>query len=982
MRTVALLLTDIEGSTLLWQEAPDAMDAAMARHHDLIAAAVDAHGGWRPVDQGEGDSTFLAFDSAVGAVAAALELQRAFAREAWPTQAALSVRAGVHVGEVIIRNGNLFGETVNRCARIRGIGHGGQTLLSTAAYELVRDGLPDGASLQSLGEHRLRDLVRPERLWQLDHPDLPAEFPPLTSLNRGRHNLPVQLTSFVGRDTEKADLAQLLVEGTRLLTVTGFGGMGKTRLALAVAAELVDGTGDGVWFVDLAGVFDPAAVPREIAEVLGARDTGQGMVAAVLQHLESKRLLLVLDNLEQVSACAPFIARLLAEAPGVQVLGTSRTPLGLRGEKVYGLEPFPPPQPSTQAPPDGVAVLSTYAAVTLFIDRARDARRGFAVDDGNAAAVAAICSRLDGVPLAIELAAARVAALSPAALLTRLEQSLGVLSGHEHDRPERHRTVRATVAWSYDLLTSEEQALLNRLSMLPGTAGLAAVEVVCDAAPAGPSIEVFPVLASLVDKSLVRRSEQDGEPRYSLLESVRDFASEQLPASARDALAQAHQAHYLSRSVSGAATDDGPDEQPWYDEMYRDAHHFRAALGHAEASGRAGEHLLLAANLFDLWGLGGHRLEGLTQLVRAKAAAAELSNDLALVAFATCAEAWLSAASDAESSRALAQRSVMLAERSGDLTVMSFAHQVLGFSLADRLAAREANERAVALAGAAREAESPIRWGSTRPEAVEIGASLWLVAFHRWSDPALARERARTLRQRAADARRDGDVAYVDYRMGELAADIGDLATATSLFERAVEVFEHRHDDLYVAHGVLARARVQVRAERDPVESLVPLISRYRNVANTNNLEAAELLLGDLQAVSGDLGASDAAYRRAAALHPDGTRASWRLLRFDRLAGRDTRADLEELYRLKRTDWRWHRPDLLGCLVEAAVTAERYDDPDRAGLLTGTVKGMRGDFLLPEVILADLAELSQRHTGDSPSTDLPESLFGRAPAAS
>ena len=968
---MALVLTDVQGSTRLWREAPEAMNAAMARHHELVAEVVEAHRGVRPLEQGEGDSTFSAFHSAVDAVTAALQLQRAFATEPWPTPSPVMIRIGIHVGEVISRDGNLFGETVNRCARLRDIGHGGQVLLSTAAYELVRHRLPAGAGVRSLGEHRMKDLVHPEGVWQLEHPELRADFPPPSSLNRGRHNLPLQMTSFVGREAEVAELTHRLHDDARLVTITGFGGMGKTRLALAVAADLVDGSGDGVWFVDLAAVTDPDLVPREIAGLLGVRDMGRGMDVAVIEHLQDKRLLLVLDNLEQILGCAPFVARLLAEAPGVKVLATSRKPLGLRGEVVYALQPFPTPVVPAQEP--DAQPLSTYAAVTLFINRARDARRDFAVSDDNAAAVAAICARLDGVPLAIELAAARVSMLTPEMLLSRLEQSLGVLSGAELDRPERHRTVRATVAWSYDLLVPEEQLLLSRLSVFPGAAGLEAVEAVCADLPAGGSLQVFPLLASLIDKSLVRRSEQDGEPRFSLLVSVREFATEQLSEAGRASLADAHLTHYVSRSVAGAATGDGPDEQPWYDEMHRDAHNFRAALLHAERTGRTYEHLLLTANLFDFWGLGGHRVEGLGQVVRAQAAGPV--DDPALVAFASCVETWLAAATDAESSGPLAQRSVELAERSGDLPVMSFAYQVLGFSVPDRLAARAANERAVELACAARDQRCRVRWGSTRPDAVEIGASLWLVAFHRWLDPELAWNLAHALRQRASVAGRDGDVAYVDYRMGELASDVGDVAAAVSLFDRAVEVFARRRDDLYVAHGVLGKARARVRAGQQPAESLVPLIARYREVVNSTNLAAAELLVGDLLAVDGDLAGAETAYRRAAESRLDRVQPAWRLLRLARVSGRDTRAELEELYGSRRDDWRWKRPDLLGCLVEAAVTAERFGQPERAATLTATVSGMRGRFLLPEVVLADLEVLSETYADEKPREDLPDRLF-------
>lgn len=965
MQTVALLLTDVVGSTVLWRDAPMTMNQAMARHHELVAAAVAAHGGWRPVDQGEGDSTFSAFDSPAAALAAALQLQRACAAECWPTPTPLMLRIGVHVGEVISRDGNLFGEAVSRCARIRGIGHGGQTLLSTAAYELVRDALPSGASLRSLGAHRMRDLVRPEGVWQLDHPDLTAEFPPLTSLELGRHNLPVQLTSFVGREAELADLTSRMRDGARLVTIRGFGGMGKTRLALAVAAGLVDGSGDGVWFVDLSGVADTEAVPREIATVLAVRDTGEGMAEAVLDHLVEKRLVLVLDNLEQILGCASFVARLLASAPGVQVLGTSREPLGLRGEVVYALEPFPT---------NDVDGIGANSAVTLFTNRARDAVRDFTVDAGNAAAVAAICARLDGVPLALELAAARVNLLTPPALLARLEQSLAVLVGAERDRPDRHRTVRATVAWSYHLLTGDEQTLLSRLSVFPSTAGLDAVEAVCTGLAGSLRLEVFPLLASLVDKSLVRRSQEGDEPRFSLLVSVRAFAIEQLGPQERHALAEAHLAYYLARSVAGALTSDGPDESPWHDELHRDAHNFRAALMHAESAPHPYEHLLLAVNLFEFWRLGGHWVEGSGHVDRALSAVGELSHDPALAACAACMQVWLSPITGAAGAVALAQRALEMAEQSSDLTVMAFAHQTLANNLSDTEAVRASLEQATRLAQAARDAAAPVRWGTTRPDAVEFGVGTLLVHLDRWDDRPQAIERARELRERAAAARRDGDDGVFAFLLGQMAADVGDLATAEPLFDRTVQMAERRHDDYWLSSASLARACARVRRGVDSVEDLAALLDRVRHLA-TSDVARAEVLAGDLQAVHGDLTAAKSAYQRVLAASRNITTGSeWRLLRLDRLAGRDTRTDLEELFQRKRQR-PWHRPDLVGCLVEAAAAAEQYGQPDRAAVLIATVMGIRGEFLLPEIILADLAQLTERYATEAPPVDLPTHLF-------
>ncbi|HVE63903.1 MAG TPA: adenylate/guanylate cyclase domain-containing protein [Mycobacteriales bacterium] len=516
---MVLVLTDVQGSTRLWQDEPAAMDRAMARHHEIVHGAVAEHGGWRPADQGEGDAVFAAFASATSAVAAVVQVQRDLAAEKWPTSVPLRVRIGVHVGEVTERDGNLYGDAVNRCARLRGLGSGGQTLLSAPVFELVRDKLPAGVSVRDLGEHRMKDLIRPEHIWQLDVDGLAREFPPLSSLDRVLHNLPVQASPLIGRDE---DLARVLtaLSSHRLVTLTGFGGMGKTRLALQAGAELADGDADGVWFVDLASTTDPAAVPAVIGRATGL---GGSDADSVVSAITGQRLLLILDNLEQVMGCAPFVAQLLQRVPGVSVLATSREPLHIGGEQELPLAPLA--LPPTGGPQDA-QTLGTYAAVRLFVDRARAARPDFSVTNDTAPAVAAICQRLDGHPLAIELAAARVRMMTPQALLPRLDSALTVLTGGRRDLPDRQQTLRATIAWSYDLLEPDERLLLERMSVFPGATTYEHLDGVC-----GDGLDVFASLGSLVDKSLVRVLPDDaGQDRYGLLASIRAYAAEHLAA--------------------------------------------------------------------------------------------------------------------------------------------------------------------------------------------------------------------------------------------------------------------------------------------------------------------------------------------------------------------------------------------------------------------------------------------------------------------
>jgi class 3 adenylate cyclase len=411
--TLTFVLTDVEGSTRLWETHRQAMGGAVARHDRLVSQAVADHGGRLVKTKGEGDSTFSVFTSPAQAAAAALELQQALAAEPWPLPAPLAVRAAIHAGEVQEREADFYGPVVNRCARLRAIGHGGQTLLPAVAAELVRDDLPKGAYLRELGVHRLKDLAAPEQVFQLCHPDLPVEFPPLLSLEARPNNLPLQLTSFIGRDRELAGLRQQLL-AHRLVTLTGIGGCGKTRLALQAAADALDAYPDGVWLAELAPLSEPSLVEQQLATVLGIREAaatsgpgGRTLTGRLVDHLASRRTLVLLDNCEHlVAACAALSMRLVSSCRGLTVLATSREPLGVAGEVTFGV----PPLAVDSLDPGEVGGVE---AVRLFVDRARLVDPDFALTAENAAAVASICRQLDGIPLAIELAAAPTRSLSP-----------------------------------------------------------------------------------------------------------------------------------------------------------------------------------------------------------------------------------------------------------------------------------------------------------------------------------------------------------------------------------------------------------------------------------------------------------------------------------------------------------------------------------------------------------------------------------------
>jgi predicted ATPase/class 3 adenylate cyclase/DNA-binding CsgD family transcriptional regulator len=523
--TVTFLLTDVEGSTQRWESAPTAMATAIARHHELLEQVIERHGGVRPVEQGEGDSVVAAFSRASDAVAAALAAQLALVAEPWPEGAELSVRMAVHTGEVQLRGEyNYVGQALNRCARLRGIGHGGQVLVSAAAAAVVVDRLPDGVTLRDLGLHRLRDLGRPEHVWQLVHPDLRAAFGLLRSLDAYRHNLPIQLTSLVGRVGEIAELRVLFSE-ERLVTLVGSAGVGKTRLALAVSADLLERYRGGVWWVELAALSDQDAVGRAALAALGAQQhAGLPMAAQLAVELGDVPSLVVLDNCEHLIApCAGFVADLLSAGAAVSVLATSREPLGVPGEVVWRVPSLRCPRPEQAV---SVPALSQYDAVKLFVDRAHRARPSFKVDDHNAPAVAQICHRLDGIPLAIELAAARCRQTSAERIAADLDDRFRYLTGGARTVMARQQTLAASVDWSYENLEEREQIAFRRLGVFVGPFPLEAAEMVVASPGDVDRDEVFDLTTRLVDKSLVVAEEDtDAQPRYRLLETLRAYAT-------------------------------------------------------------------------------------------------------------------------------------------------------------------------------------------------------------------------------------------------------------------------------------------------------------------------------------------------------------------------------------------------------------------------------------------------------------------------
>jgi predicted ATPase/class 3 adenylate cyclase len=608
--TVTFLFTDIEGSTRLLQELGDGYQAVQDRHAELVRTAIGAHEGHEI--RTEGDSFFVAFRTPAQGVRAAVNAQRDLAGADWPYRRPLRVRMGLHTGEGVLGGGDYIGIDVNRAARIAAAGHGGQVLLSEATRSLVEDALPDGVGVRDLGSHTLKDFDEPRHLFDLVIEGLPDDFPPIRTLERaGRASLPAPRTSFVGRERELEEIGDLLAE-VRLLTLTGPGGTGKTRLALRAAADQVERVEDGVFLVDLSAVTDPELVPSTIATALGIRqDPATDLGDTLAGHLRDRDVLLVLDNLEQVVEAAPMVDRLLNAAPRLRVLATSRIPLHLSGEHEYLVRPLPLPDPDRPE----LETLTTCESVMLFVERAAAVRRGFQLHEENAASVAEIARRLDGLPLAIELAAGRIKMLSPQALLERLERRLPLLTGGPRDLPERQRTLRGAIEWSHDLLEPEERRLFARLAAFRGGWTLEAAEEV-----AGPGLafDLIDGLGSLVDKSLIRQEQShQGEVRFRMLETIHEFAAERLADSGEEnEVRRRHAEHVRDLAEEAELHLMGEGQARWLDRLEREHDNVRAALDWAEDSGEAETAMRTAGAIWRFWQQRGHLAEGRGRLER------------------------------------------------------------------------------------------------------------------------------------------------------------------------------------------------------------------------------------------------------------------------------------------------------------------------------------------------------------------------------
>ena len=683
--TVTFLYTDIEGSTPLWEREPEQMRAALARHDAILRAAIAEHGGH--VYKVIGDAFQAAFEVPAQAVRAALAAQRGLAGEHWPTSVPIRVRMGLHVGPAEAEGDDYAStHTLNRVARVMSAGHGGQTLLTLAVAELVRDRLPTGVTLRDLGRHRLKGLTQLEHLFQLIAPDLMADFPPLQSLGASPKNLPVQLTSFIGREAEVAEVKRLL-SVSRLVTLTGSGGCGKTRLSIQVASELGVHYSNGVWFIELAPVADPALVSQTILSIFNLReDSHRSALDVLIDYLHAKTLLLVLDNCEHlIEACAQVSEALLRACPKLCILATSREALGITGEAAYHVPSLHTPNPAHYPSLDK---LEKVDSIRLFVERAATAKPGFTLTQDNAAFLAQICYRLDGIPLALELAASRVKVLSSEQIASRLDDRFRLLTGGSRTALPRQQTLRAMMDWSYSLLSEPEKTLFRRLAVFVGGWTLEAAESVCGEGSSG--FDVLDLLARLVDKSLIFIEESTGEIRYHRLETIRQYSREKFfETDEVETVRDRHLDFFVQFAELVDENLKGGEQIVWQNRMAAEQDNLRTALEWGlSRNPDSALRIAGAANLF--WTAGGYSAEGFDWTKRALERVEKIPEPTDITveqrlaararALRGLARLYLSLGDNASAKRA-AEESVALYRQSQDRRGLSFALVVLAYPL-------------------------------------------------------------------------------------------------------------------------------------------------------------------------------------------------------------------------------------------------------------------------------------------------------------
>jgi predicted ATPase/class 3 adenylate cyclase len=809
---VTFLFTDIEGSTALLQHLGDRRYAeVLAEHRQILRAAFQAGGG-HEIDT-QGDAFLIAFGSALDAVATAVAAQRAIADHPWTEGAPIRVRMGVHTGEPTLAGSGYVGLDVHRAARIMSAGYGGQILLSQATHDLIAHDLPQGLTAQDLGEHRLKDLTRPEHIFQMVIPELTADFPPLKTLDIISNNLPIQLTTFIGREHEIEDVKRLLSK-TRLLTLMGAGGAGKTRLAIQVAADLIEEFQKGVWLVELAPLADPTLVVQAVATTFQVREAaGRALLDLLVDYLQPKSLLLVLDNCEHlVAACAQLATALLRACPNVKILATSREALAIAGETTHQVPPLSRPDPRRL---QSLEQLAQFEAVRLFVERAVHSQPRFALTDANAKAVAHICHRLDGIPLAIELAAARVRVLTPDQIGARLDDRFRLLTGGSRTGLLHHQTLRAAMDWSYDLLSEGERTLLRRLAVFAGGFHYDAVEAICTDGSV-EALAVLDLLTYLVDKSLVVAEGLNGDIRYRLLETIRQYGLERLQESGEVAAVRGrHLDWYLGLAERAEPELQGPDQKGWLSQLEMEHDNLRAALEWAKMEERGAEAgLRLAGALHRFWAMRGYLSEGREWLEGAVSRSQGPSKARAKAIYGAGALGFVQG--DYGRAEALCEQSLALYRELGDKFGIALSLNVL----ASLHMYRGDYGRAIAL--------------------LEQSLALCRELDHRWLIAATLSTLARTLRPR------------------------GDYERAKALLEESLILWRQTGDKWGLARslhslGVVARLQGDFARARVLHEESLAL---YRELGHKVDLADALLSLGTVAQNQGD-------YARAIALYDE-----------------------------------------------------------------------------------------------------------------
>jgi predicted ATPase/class 3 adenylate cyclase len=807
--TVTFLFTDIEGSTKRWEAQPQEMSQALSRHDAILRSTIESAGGY--IFKTVGDAFCAAFATPHDALAAALSAQQALFTEQWSAATGgtgaigpISVRMALHLGVTEERDGDYFGQPVNRIARLLSAGHGGQVLLSDPTHDLVRDDLPAGVELRDLGDHRLKDLTRPEHVFQLVAPGLPSEFPPLRTLDNRPNNLPRQQTMLVGREHETEVVCDVLRrQGATLVTLTGPAGTGKTRLALQVAADMLEEFPDGCWFVGLAALTPTdhslvgPTIARELRDLGVSERPGEPLEETLKTVLREKEMLLVLDNFEQVIDAAPLVSTLLKAAPRLKVLVTSRVALRVYGEKEYAVPPLRLPDTRLGHMPD-LAGLTQYEAVRLFIERAQDVKPDFQVTNDNAPAVAEICARLDGLPLAIELAAARVKMLPPHSLLSRLGSRtsstsgrLKTLTGGARDLPARQQTLRNTIEWSYDLLDGGQRQLFHRMAVFQGGRTLAAVETVCNY-DGNLEVEVFEGVESLLSSSLLQQREgSDGEPRFWMLETIHEYAREKLEESGdEEALRRDHALYFMALVEEAEPHLMGRNQAEWLNRLEDEHDNIRAALRWAAEEGRTKPEamevgLRIAGAIWRFWQRRGYYSEGREQV-----------QGLLLLSAAGDA----GGADSAENEDAVGSNK---RNKSKWRAKALIAASVLAHMQADYSTARSMGEQSLAIA---RELGDKSNMAlALNIIANTVGAQGDMPARRSLYEQSLA------LRREVGDKR---GVAILLSSLGGMAADVGDYLAARPLYEQSLAILRELGDRSSVA-GSLVELGVLAYRERD-----------------------------------------------------------------------------------------------------------------------------------------------------------------------